>query len=63
MRGKFVDKVGDFKVYEKVDEKGAVIGYIVISPDGTVSEVFDSIDGAMEHARKLRKDYDPGLTF
>lgn len=63
MRGRHVKSVGDFKIFEELDEKGISIGYVVVSPDGTVSELLDTIDRAIEHAKKLRRNYDSGLTF
>lgn len=55
MRGKPIKWVEDYRIYEEVDENGNVIGYTVVGPDGDVSEVFDTLDGAIAHARKQSK--------
>ncbi|MFJ4397434.1 hypothetical protein [Pseudomonas sp. NPDC089396] len=63
MRGNVVKRVGDFRIFEELDEKGDVVGFTVVSPDGTVSSVFLTLDEAIAHATKLHKVYDAGLTF
>jgi hypothetical protein len=59
MRGKSVKWVGDFRVYEELDAEGVVIGYTVVSPDGTISAIFGTLKEALDYAFELRKKYVP----
>ena len=60
MRGKPVKWVGDFRVYEEIDAEGVVVGFTVLSPDGTVSSVFVTLNQAIDFATELRRKYVPG---
>lgn len=61
MRGRPIKWVGDFRVFEEVDAKGIVVGFTVISPDGTVSSVFGTLKQAIDYATELRRKYVPGV--